>query len=78
MAIQGQRVGAVAQQQGANLAPTLGGRLMQGGELPQVHRVDIGTMPDEKLCHFKVSVRASIVQWHKPTLILGMDIRPVL
>lgn len=51
---------------------------MQGGKLPKVHGVDIGAMPDEKLCHFKVSVGAGIVQWHEPTLVLCVDVRPVL
>ena len=51
---------------------------MQGGELPKVHGVDIGAMPDEQLSHFKVSVGAGVVEGYEPALVLGMDVRPVL
>lgn len=44
MAVEQRGVGAVAQQQGADLHPVLGGRLVEGGELPQVHSVDTCSM----------------------------------
>lgn len=44
MAVEQRWVGAVAQQQRADLHPVLGRCLMERGELPQVHRVDTGSM----------------------------------
>lgn len=44
MAVEQRGVGAVAQQQRADLHTVLGGRLVERGELPQVHRVDTRAM----------------------------------
>lgn len=42
VAVEQRGVGAVAQQQRADLHPVLGRRLVEGGELPEVHGVDAG------------------------------------
>ena len=51
VAVEGERVGAVTQEEGAHLAPPLRGRLVQRRELPQVHRVHVRAVPDQQLSH---------------------------
>lgn len=51
---------------------------MQWRVAPFVDRVHGRPVLDEKVGHIHVTVRAGVVQWNQPTLVLGVYIRPRL
>ena len=63
VAVEQRRIGAVGQQQRADLAPALGRGLVQRRELPQVHGVDIGSVVHQQLGHLEGGVRVGWVGW---------------